>query len=134
MENMDRFFKVLAANPEYQAKVISFGDDIEALAAFAREQGYDVSTGELREYYYKARELLKAKAQKKLDKPDFFISPGAQDFYALIKLGETDESVGQRLAELVADTPEALIAYGKERGFTFSEQDIQAAGDYILEP
>ena len=30
-------------------------------------------------------------------------------------------------------TPEAVIAYGREKGFDFSEEDIQAMGKYVLE-
>ena len=82
----------------------------------------------------KAQKLLKAKMRKKLAKPNVSISPGAKEFYALIKLAENDEEVAKRLTELVEGAPEELIAYGKEKGFTFDAQDMQAIGENILEP
>ena len=133
-QEMEMFFQKVQTNREAQEKIKSIGDDMDALADYAREMGFDVSPGELREYKDKALELLKAKAQKKLEEPDVSKSPGAEAFYALLKLGEDDESVAERLAELASCAPEELIAYGKEKGFDFSEVDIQAAGEYILEP
>ena len=132
-EGLENFFKLLAENPEHQAKVKSFGGDLDALAAYAREQGYDVSPEELREYQDKARQLLKSRLEK-VQRADAPLSPGAREFFALIKLSETDESVAERLAELGAGTTEALIAYGREKGFIFNEQDMQAIGKDILEP
>ena len=133
-EGLENFFKLLAENPEHQDKVKGFGGDFDALSAYAQELGYDVSPEELREYQDKARRLLKGRIQKKLHQPEASLSPGAREFYALIKLAETDESVAERLAELGAGAPEALIAYGREKGFTFNEQDMQAIGKDILEP
>ena len=133
-EHIDRFFKLLAKNPEHQAKVKSFGGDVDALMAFAQELGFDISAEELREYQEKARELLAIKLQKKLDRPVVTTSPGAQAFFALMKLGEADEEVGKRLEELSAGTEEELIAYGKEKGFVFDRQDMLVIGKELLEP
>ena len=135
-EGMEKFFKFLAENPENQAKVQSFGSgggDMDALAAYARELGYEVSPEELREYQENALRVLKGRLQK-ARRPDAPLSPGAREFYALIKLAETDESVAGRLAELAAGTSMELIAYGREKGFIFDEQDMQAIGKDILEP
>ena len=134
-EGLEKFFKLLAENPEHQAKVKSFGGggNLDALGAYARDLGYDVSPEELREYQDKARQLLKSRLEK-AQRSDAPLSPGAREFFALIKLSETDESVAERLAELGAGTPEALIAYGREKGFIFDEQDMQAIGKDILEP
>jgi predicted ribosomally synthesized peptide with nif11-like leader len=133
-ENLEKFFKFLMENKEGQAKMKGFGGDIDALTAYAREQGYDFSPEELREYQEKARKIFKSRVQKKLRQPEASSSPGAREFYALIKLSETDENVAGRLTELAKGTPEELIAYGREKGFTFNEQDMQTVGKDILEP
>ncbi|MCL2048811.1 MAG: Nif11-like leader peptide family RiPP precursor [Defluviitaleaceae bacterium] len=133
-ESIERFFHLLAENPEHLAKLKSFGGDTDALAGFARELGFDVSTEEMREYQDKSQKYLKGLLRKKLQQPDVSVSPGAKDFYALMKLAESDDEVSARLAELGSETAEALIAYGKEKGFSFTEQDMQALGKNILEP
>ena len=135
-KGVEQFFQLLAESPEHHARARSFGGDMDALSTYVQEMGYDVSSEELKEYQDKAWEMVKAKAQKKLEKTQApaNLSQGVRDFYALLKLGESDTSVGERLAELAADAPEALAAYGKEKGFIFDEKDIQAAGENILEP
>ena len=133
-EGLVSFLKLLAESREHQDNVKNLGGDVDALAAFAREQGYDVSTEELREFQDKARELLIGRLQKKLEKPDVSLSEGAQAFYAFMKLAESDEEIAKRLAELATGTPEELIAYGKEKGFIFDRQDMQVIGNDILEP
>ena len=111
-----------------------FGGGIDALAAYAREQGYEFSQEELKEYQDKALRVLKARAEKKLQKPDASLSPGARAFLELIKLAETDEKMAGQLAELGAGNLGEVIAYGKEKGFTFTEEDMKSAGESILEP
>ena len=135
-ESLEKFFKFFMENSEAQAKVKNFGSDVDALTAYARELGYDFSPEELREYQDKARRVLKNRMQKKLQQPEVFssLSPGAREFYALMKLAEADESVAERLAELNTGTLKELVVYGKEKGFSFSEQDILAVGKDILEP
>jgi predicted ribosomally synthesized peptide with nif11-like leader len=132
-EGLESFFRFLVETPECQGKVKSFGGDADALTAYARELGYEFSPEELREHQDKARRLLESRMQKS-QRPDASSSPGAREFYKLIKLAETDENVAKRLAELGTGTPEELIAYGKEKGFAFNEQDMQAVGKDILEP
>ena len=131
---MENFFKFLMENHECQAKVKSFGSDMDALAAYARELGYELSTEELREYQDKARRILENRMQKKLEQLEATLNPGARELHALIKMGEADEEMAKRLAELYTSTPEELIAYGKEKGFVIHEKDIQAFGKEILEP
>ena len=133
-EVLDKFFKFLSEHPEHYAKVKELGGDIEALAAYTQELGFEISREDLREYQEKARELLTGRLSKKLVKPDATLSPGAQAFYAFIKLSETDSAVAKRLEELAAGTPEDLIAYGQEMGFVFDRQDMLAIGNDILEP
>ena len=132
-KGMEQFIMLLAENPEHQAKVKSFEGDIDALAAYAQELGYDISADALRESTEKARQLLKSRLQKSQETTTSQ-SPGAQAFYALMKLAETDETVAKRLTELSTGTPEAVVAYGREKGFIFSEEDMQALGKDVLEP
>ena len=132
-EGLEQFFKSLVKNTEYKAKVKSFGGDIDALAAFARELGYDFSTEELRAYQDKALELLQSRVQKS-QQSDVPSSPGVKAFYAFTKLAETDAEVAKKLEELASATPEELIAYGKEKGFVFDRQDMLDVGKDILEP
>jgi len=136
-ESMENFFKFLSEDRERQDKVKSFGGDMDALAAYAREHCYEFSSEELREYQDKALRALKGR-MKKLRQPEVLssLSPGARAFLEFMKLAETDEKTAGRLAELGAgsqENPGEIIAYGKEKGFTFNEEDMKAAGESILE-
>ena len=131
---LEQFFKRMAEDQTVQAKVKSLGGNIDALAAYAGELGYDISAEELRIYTDKAAKMLRAKMEKKTDSPQAAQSPGAQAFLTLTKLADTDEGVAKRLEELAEGTPEELIAYGAEKGFTFTKQDLIAIGKDILEP
>jgi len=133
-EDLEKFFKLLAEDQECRAKVKDFGGDMDALAAYAQELGYEFSSEELREYQDKAQRVLNIRMQKMLGQLEATLPAGVREFYALMKQGEADEEVGKRLAELNTGTPEELIAYGKEMGFYFNEQDIQEVGKFILEP
>ena len=133
-ESLDKFFNKMAADSELKAKVKSFGGDADELVAFAKDQGYEFSAEELKEYQEKARELLLGRLNKTAKKPVVEQSPGVQAFFALTKLAESDEEAGKRLNELASGTPEELIAYGREKGFIFNEQDMTAIGKDILDP
>ena len=133
-KDLEGFFKFLAENQEHQDKLKSLGGDADALSAYAKELGYDVSPEALRECQNKARELLSIRMQKKLEEPKASLSPGAQAFFAFMNLAKTDEEMEKRLEELATGTPEELIAYGKEKGFVFDRQDMLAIGKDILEP
>ena len=133
-ENLEKFFKFLAENPNHQDKVKSFGGDVNALVALAKELGYEIDAGELRDYREKSLQLLKGRMEKKLAQPGDSQGPGVQAFFALMNLAETDEEVAAKLAELGAGEPEELIAYGKEKGFVFDRQDMLDIGKDILEP
>ena len=132
-EGLEQFFEFLTEDQECRAKVKSFGGDMDALAAYARELGYEFSLEELREYQDKAQRVLNIRMQKMQGQLEATLTPGVREFYALMKMGEADEEVGERLAELNTGTIEELIAYGREMGFYFSEQDIHDVGRYILE-
>ena len=132
--NMEEFIRFAAENKECQEKLASLNDDLSAITAYAGDLGYEISPEELQEYREQAQKWLKEKLKKKSAQPDASTTPGVQAFYALIKLAETDGIVAKRLAELGEGSSEALIAYGKEKGFIFNEQDVQAIGKDILEP
>ena len=132
-EKMEGFFKFLLEDKEAQAKLKSFGGDLDALAAYAREQGYDFSPEELREQRDKAQQFIKVRVHK-MRQPDASLSPGAREFGKLIKLGETDERMGKRLAEFTLGSADELIAYGKEKGFNFDRQDMKEFAESIMQP
>ena len=131
---LDQFFKMMAEDQTVQEKVKSFNGDIEALAAYAVELGYDVSAEELRRYTDSAVKMLNAKLQEKAARPEAAKSPGTQAFLTLTKLADTDENVAKRLEELAEGTPEELIAYGAQMGFVFTKQDLVDIGKDVLEP
>ena len=132
-ENVGRFFRFLCENKECQSKVKRLGADPNALADYARELGYDFSPEELQEHRNKALQLIKKRAQEVLQQPDISLSPGALAFYKFVKLAETDGEVSKRVAELAESPPQAIIAYGKEKGFIFNEQDMQTFCKNILD-
>ena len=72
--------------------------------------------------------------KRKLAQPDISLSPGAKEFYAFMKLADTNDEMALRLVELANSTPEELIAFGAEKGFAFDKQDMLAVGKDILEP
>ena len=132
-ENMEKFFKLMLDNEEVRAKMKSFGGDLDALAAYAKELGYDFSLEELREGRDRGLKIFKAVVEKKLQQADDSVSPGVQAFYDFIKLAETDAAVAAQVAEIGAGTPEKIIAYGKEKGFIFTEEDMKSAAGNILD-
>ena len=132
-EKFEGFIKFLMEDKEAQAKLKSFDGDMDALAAYARERGYDFSAEELREKREKAQQFIKDRMQK-MQQPDASLSPGAQEFCKLVKLGETDEEVGKRLAEFTLGSADELIAYGKEKGFNFNRQDMKDFAESIMQP
>ena len=133
-KGLEEFFSFVATNRDLQEQVKGLGGDVDALAAFAKERGYDVSPEELRSYTDGARELLKSKLQQAQRESGASQSPGVKAFFALMKLGESDDEVGKRLEELSGGTAEELIAYGAELGFLFSREDMLDIGKDILEP
>ena len=131
-ENLEGFSKFLMENKDSRAKLKSLGGDVAALAAFAKESGYDVTAEELCEYQEKALIVMKSRVQSL--QPGKSLSAGAKAFYDMIKAAESDMEMAKRVAELSSGSPEELIAYGREKGFIFNEQDMQAVGKEILEP
>ena len=113
---LEKFYTFMMDSKECQAKVKSFGGDADALAAYAREVGYDFSAEDLREYQDKAQRVLENRMQKKLCQPEATLAPGVREFCALIKLAESDEETAKRLEELNTGTLEELIAFARKKG------------------
>ena len=132
-ENLQQFLKFLSESKERQDKIKTIGGDMDALAAYAAESGFDITAHELREYREKTLRLLEAKV-KKADEQKAALSPGTQAIYALMELAETDSEVAKELEALGPDVTRAqLIAYGKEKGFVFGEQDLDDVGKDALD-
>ena len=131
-ENLEGFFKFLMEDKESRAKLKSLGGDVAALAAYAKGKGFDVTPEELREYQEKALHMMKSRVLNL--QPDVSLSDGAKEFLRFIKIADDDETIAKRLAELSSGTPGEVIAYGKEKGFIFNEQDMQAVSKDILKP
>ena len=132
-ESLEKFFQLIAENKECKSKAESFDGNADALAAYARELGYDISAAELREYREQAQQLIKSRMQK-LQESEPSLSPGVKEFYKLIELSESDEEVAKRIEELSSGTKKELIAYGKEKGFIFDEEDMKSAANEMIEP
>ena len=62
------------------------------------------------------------------------LSPGAREFHKLLELAETDKAVSKRLAELSTGSAKEIVAYGKEKGFTFTEKDMLDFGKILVHP
>ena len=132
-EGLEKLIQLMSADDECREHSKSIGSDMEALVAYAKELDCDVSPEELHECREKSLKLLKGR-MKQSQRSEASLSPGVREFYALVDLSETDKEVEKRLAEISAGTREELIAYGREKGFNFDEQDIQAVSKDILEP
>ena len=130
-KSLESFILFLAEDREGQEKVKALQGDMDALAAYARELGYDVFAQELREYRKVTIGRLEDRVKKARQEQS---GPGAQALLALIELGETDSEVAKRLEELGDATREEFIAYGREKGFVFNEQDLDEVGKNILQP
>ncbi|MCL2069234.1 MAG: Nif11 family protein, partial [Oscillospiraceae bacterium] len=61
---MQKFLNFLAEDKERQAKAKSFGGDMDALSAYARESGFEVSAQELREFRESTLKFLEAQIKK----------------------------------------------------------------------
>jgi len=132
-ESLERFILFLAEDKERQDKVKAFAGDMDALSAYAKEFGFYLSPETLWEYREQSLELLESR-MKQARQVRASQRPGVRDFYALLALAETDEEAARRLCSLTEGTLPELIAYGKEKGFIFDEQDLEAVGKDILEP
>ena len=131
-KGFDKFLQLLMEDNDAQEKMKSIGSDMDALADWGKKLGYDVTAEQLRGYQEKSLAELRRRmgGSRRQEAP---LSGGAREFYALLDLAETDSEVNRRMEELSDSSPEQLIAYGKEKGFTFDAEDIKAVGRDILE-
>ena len=132
-ENMQKFLNFLAEDKERQDKANSFKGDFDALSAYARESGFEISAQDLLELKESSNKLLEARLQR-VQQPVLPQSPGVKAFFDLSRLAETDESIAKRLEEIGTDATDELIAYGAEKGFIFTAQDLADIGKEILAP
>ena len=132
-DKLEQFFKRMAEDAAVQEKIKSLSGDMDALASYAGELGFDVSAEEMRTYTDQAVKVMGAKLQEKAASSQAAKSPGAQAFFALTKLADSDEGVARRLEELAEGSAEDLIAYGADLGFVFTKQDMLDIGKDILD-
>ncbi|MCL2069232.1 MAG: Nif11-like leader peptide family natural product precursor [Oscillospiraceae bacterium] len=132
-ENLQKFLNFLAEDKERQAKANSFDGDADAISAYAQECGFEVSAQELGQLRENSRKFIEAR-MKKAEAQKAQLTPGVQALYALMELAETDSEVAKELEALGPDVTRAqLIAYGKEKGFVFGEQDLDDVGKDALD-
>ena len=123
------FITYMEKNKECSEKVKELGDDNAAIAAYARELGYELSPDDLTEFKAKAKQLLDEKWQQ-LGEEAF--TGGAKQFMEFTKLAETDDEIAKRVAELT-NNPQGLIEFGKEKGFVFNARDMEEVAKKLME-
>jgi len=130
-KKLQEFSNHLAKNPQCLEKAKEFEGDMTALAAYARELGYEVTAEELTAFRSKQRKALETKL-KELDAGKASMSFGAKQFMEFSKLADTDEEVAMRITE-ASKSPQELIAYGKEKGFVFDTKDMKEVAKKLME-
>jgi predicted ribosomally synthesized peptide with nif11-like leader len=123
------FITYLDKNKECSEKVKELGNDNAAIAAYARELGYNFTPDELSDFKAKAQQLIGDK-WRQLDEEAF--TGGAKNFMEFTKLAETDNEIAKRVAEL-SGKPQGLIEFGKEKGFDFNAQDMKKVAKKLME-
>ncbi|BAF60492.1 DNA-binding protein H-NS [Pelotomaculum thermopropionicum SI] len=97
VEDLNRFMQFLAENEEAANKVKEVGvENLEAIAAYARELGYEFDRRELEEVMNKVTELYGARIKKNLEKAaaaaDKEQRPGMRNLHRFVQLvGENAE-------------------------------------------
>jgi len=129
--NLQQFSNHLAQNPDCLAKAKEFGDDMAALAAYAHELGYEVTAEELTVFRSKTRQTNEAK-WKEIETGKESLSDGAKQFLEFSKLADTDPEVEKRITK-ASKSPQELITYGKEKGFTFDTKDMEEVAKKLME-
>jgi len=128
-QTLIEFITYLKTNPECFEKVKELGDDNAALAAYARELGYDFTPDDLSELKVKAQQLIGDK-WRQLD--ESAMSDGAKQFMEFTKLAEVDNDIAKEVAGL-SGNPQGLIEYGKEKGFVFNALDMKEVAKKLME-
>lgn len=75
-------------------------------------------------------EIIKNKLE--MQQSNASLSSGAEDFIKLLNLAGTDEDVAKYIGKLGTGSRAELIAYGKEKGLNFTEEDMDNVGDEIF--
>ena len=105
-ENLLGFYMFLAKNSAGMTKVKNFRGNVDAVLAYAREQGYDFSPEELQAQRNIMLQYIKGRIQE-IRQLGVSSTPHVQAFRKLFKLDESDEEVSKRLSELL----DQLIAH-----------------------
>ena len=130
-KKLQEFSNHLAKNPQCLEKAKEFEGDMTALAAYARELGYEVTAEELTAFRSKTRKALETKL-KELEASKESMSAGAKQFMEFSMLAETDEEVAKQITA-ASKNPQELIAYGKEKGFVFDTDDMKEVAKKLME-
>jgi len=128
---LQHFYDHLVKDPDCRTRAKEIGDDMTALAAYARELGYEITAEELTVFTGKAKQLLETK-WKEIEASNESLSDGAKQFMAFSQLADTDAEVEKRITE-ASQNPQELIAYGKEKGFTFDTDDMKEVAKKLME-
>ena len=128
---LQQFYNHLLKNPDCLAKAKELGDDMTAIAAYACELGYEVTTDELTAHNNKTKQVLEAK-WKELDAGKESLSDGAKQFMEFSKLADADTEVAKRITEMYK-SPQEMITYGKEKGFSFDTKDMEEVAKKFME-
>ncbi|BAF60534.1 hypothetical protein PTH_2353 [Pelotomaculum thermopropionicum SI] len=138
VEDLNRFMQFLAENEEAANKVKEVGvENLEAIAAYARELGYEFDRRELEEVMNKVTELYGARIKKNLEKAaaaaDKEQRPGMRNLHRFVQLVGENAEIAKKVQEIGFSDPGAIIAYAREHGFEFDEQDLEEFGSQMLE-
>ena len=128
---LQHFYDHLAKNPACRTRVKEIGGDMTALAAYARELGYEITAEELTVFTGKAKQMLEIK-WKEIEASNESLSGGAKQFMAFSQLADTDPEVAKKIAE-ASKSPQDMITYGKEKGFIFDEKDMEEVAKKLME-
>ena len=128
---LQQFYDHIAKKPDCLKEVKKIGDDMTALAGYAHELGYDVTAEELTAFGSKAKQIIEAK-WKEIEAGKESLSAGAKQFIAFSQLADTDPEVAKRITE-ASKSPQEMVAYGKEKGFTFDAQDMEEVAKKLME-
>ncbi len=140
-ESMQQFLDMMAKNPEVAEKVKEVAQKgPQAFLDYAAERGCEIEEKDLKELGEKAVEALNKQVKEQTEKLLSFLekdpSPqneGMKNLIRLMKDSEEDEVVTHKLNELVMRDPSAIVDYGKERGYDFTEKDLLQFGKALLE-
>jgi len=128
---LQQFYEHLQKNQDCFAKAKEFGGDMTALAAYALGLGYEITAEEFAAFDSKVKQELEAK-WKELDIGKTSMSDGAKQFMEFSKLADADTEVAKRITELYK-SPQEMITYGKEKGFSFDTNDMEEVAKKLME-